>query len=337
VNVPRRPAHVALAKRHRYLPLFAKIVLANLVVLGAACLVIFIALAPNKISELAADEVLVVTLCVVTLVNVVIARRIGLPLQRLTALARTIDPAAPRERFPGAAVASEAGELAQTFNEMLDRLQRERAESARSVLAAHEAERMRVAQELHDEVGQTLTAVLLQLSRVQHRMGAKPAPELGEAQETVRASLEDVRRIASELRPETLADLGLASALVALSDTFSRRTEIEVRRNIESDLPPLTREAELAAYRIAQEALTNVARHARSASADLALTSNHAGVVLSVRDYGDGLRDASQVAGNGIRGMRERASAVSARLDIGGAPSGPGSEVRLELPAGARA
>lgn len=337
MNLSGGPVHAALAKRHRYLPLFARIVLANLVVLGAACLVVFVALAPNRISELAADEVLVVTLCVVTLVNVLIVRRIVLPLQRLTALARGLDPAAPRDRFPGADTASEAGDLAQTFNEMLDRLERERAESARSVLAAHEAERMRVAQELHDEVGQTLTAVLLQLSRVQHRMGPHPTPELGEAQETVRASLEDVRRIASELRPETLADLGLPSALEALGDTFSRRTEIDVTRHIEGDLPPLTREAELAAYRIAQEALTNVARHAHSASADLALTKNHRGVVLSVRDYGAGLRNGAQAAGNGIRGMRERAAAIGARLQIGAAPEGRGSEVRLELSAGSRA
>jgi hypothetical protein len=96
VNVRGAAPQLALTKRHRYLPLFARIVLANLVVLGAACLVIFVALGTNKISELAADEVLVVALCVVTLVNVLIVRRIVSPLQRLTALARGLDPAAPR-------------------------------------------------------------------------------------------------------------------------------------------------------------------------------------------------------------------------------------------------
>jgi two-component system sensor histidine kinase UhpB len=315
--------------RGRYLPLFVRIVLANLLVLVAACLLILIALGPSGISELAADEVLIGTLVLVTLINVLLVRRIVLPLQQLTETARGIDSAKPGIRFPRAEASSEAGELALTFNEMLDRLERERAESARSVLAAHEGERMRVAQELHDEVGQTLTAVLLQLSRVQARAGPELKPLLGEAQETVRNSLEDVRRIATELRPETLADLGLASALASLSDTFTQRTGLEVRPRIAHDLPPLAGEAELALYRVAQEALTNVARHSGSGDAELTLARNGDALTLSVRDHGRGLDDGGGAGGNGIRGMRERADAIGARLAIGAPADGQGNEVKL--------
>lgn len=331
----RTGADRAEQQRRRYLPLFGRIVLANAVVLLAASFAIFVVVSPSRISELTTDEVLIATLLLVTIVNVVMVRRVVVPLQKLTALARQVDPAEPGTRFPGAGARSEAGELALTFNEMLERLEQERAESARSVLAAHEAERLRVAQELHDEVGQTLTAVLLQLSRVQGRLGGQLEPVLGEAQDAVRGSLEDVRRIATELRPETLDDLGLASAITALGDAFSRRTGIAVSKQVEADLPPIRGETELAVYRVAQEALTNVARHSGSDRADLTLSDGTGQLTLSVRDYGRGLRDGARPDGNGIRGMRERASAVGGRLAIGRPAHGPGSEVRLDVPAAA--
>jgi two-component system sensor histidine kinase UhpB len=319
-----------VATRRRYLPLFARIVLANLLVLAVAC-VIVVAVSPHRISGLTADEVLVATLFCVTLVNVVLVRRIVLPLQQLTALARGIDPARPGVRFAEATAASEAGELALTFNEMLDRIEHERAESARAVLLAQEAERTRVAQELHDEVGQALTAVLLQLSRVQRHVAGELEPALNEAQETVRDSLDDVRRIATELRPETLSDLGLASALANLADTFARRTGIDVERHIASELPPLASETELALYRVAQEALTNVARHSGSKLAELSLSHSGETLSLVVRDHGRGLPETGPAHGNGLRGMRERASAIGAELTIGAPAHGSGSEVNLVL------
>jgi len=319
-------------RRRGYLPLFGRIVLANAVVLLAACFAILVVLSPTRISEFATDEVLIATLCVVTVGNVLMVRRVVAPLQELTALARRIDSAKPGIRFPGAGTRSEAGELALAFNEMLARLEQERADSARSVLAAHESERLRVAQELHDEVGQTLTAVLLELSRVHGRVHGQLGPELVEAQEAVRASLEDVRRIASELRPETLADLGLASALTTLAASFGRRTGIDVRQQIQADLPALKGMTELAVYRVAQEALTNVARHSGSDRAELTLSNGTGQLKLTVRDYGRGLGDQKPPDGNGLRGMRERAAAVGAKLRIGLPVDGPGSEVTLNVP-----
>lgn len=310
--------------------------LANILLLVAACLVVLFSVSPRGVSELATDEVLIVTFALATIINLLLVRRIVLPLQQLTELARQIDTTMPGIRFPDAIATSEAGELALTFNEMLDRLQRERAESARSVLAAHEAERARVAQELHDEVGQTLTAVLLQLSRVQGRLAPELRPELAEAQEVARTSLEDVRRIATELRPETLVHLGLASALANLGGSFARRTGIDVRQRIQPDLPPLSGEAELALYRVAQEALTNVARHSASQAAELTLTDTGGALTLIVRDHGRGLTAGGPAAGNGMRGMRERAAAIGARLAIRPPADGRGSEVQLTVPLDAR-
>ena len=319
--------------RARYHSLRQRIVVINAVLLIATSLLTLLILAPGKFSSIEVQEagLIVVALVVVTLVNVGIVHRFLEPLQILIALARRVDLGNPGERVPDARPTSEAGELAVTFNEMLARLELERSEATRRVLAAHEAERLRIAQELHDEVGQTLTAVLLQLSRVEQRMPDNLAGELSEAQDAARASLEDVRRIATDLRPEALKDLGLASALATLSDGFERRTGLRVERQIQTPTPPLGNEAELVVYRIAQEALTNVVRHARSDSARLTVESEADRLTLIIRDYGRGLESGS-VDGNGMRGMRERAGLIGANLKIQTLRDGHGTELRFELP-----
>jgi two-component system sensor histidine kinase UhpB len=211
---------------------------------------------------------------------------------------------------------------------MLDRLELERHESGWDAFQAQEAERKRVAQELHDEIGQALTAVMLQLSRLAKRAPTELKHELREAQETTRASLDDVRRIARQLRPEALDDLGLVPALVALAKTFTERTEVSVHRHLDDDLPPLSAEAELALFRVAQESLTNAARHSGASRIDLWLVSTPDDVLLRVRDYGKGLDGARP--GSGIRGMRERALLVGGDLTIETAVGG-GGEVRLRV------
>jgi two-component system, NarL family, sensor histidine kinase UhpB len=322
------------ASRRRYLPLFQRVVATNALLLVAACLVTILVLSPRTISSFALGEavVLAIALALVALVNVLLVRRAVAPLQALNALARRVNLSNPGQRIPGAEPTSEAGELALTFNEMLERLEQERRESTRRVLAAHESERLRIAQELHDEVGQTLTAVLLQLSRVEERLPADVRGELSEAQEAARDSLEDVRRIATDLRPETLNDLGLASALAALTDGFGRRTGLRVERRIQGALPPLSSEAELVVYRVAQEALTNVARHAGCETAELRLVSNGERLTLTVRDYGRGLPGGYRADGNGMRGMRERAGLIGAQLALERAIDGVGAELRLDVP-----
>ena len=153
--------------------------------------------------------------------------------------------------------------------------------------------------------------------------------ELSEVQEAVRSSLEDVRRIALELRPEALDDLGLVSALAVLGERFAQRSGLIVTQHADDPLPALDSESELVLYRVAQEALTNVARHSGSDRAELWLRTEDCRVVLTVSDSGRGL-PADVEPGTGIRGMRERAALIGATLVLERNGDG-GCEVTLAL------
>ena len=322
------------AARQRYVPLLYRVAAINALLLATAVTLTIALLAPGKVSTLALDEELVLVLVAVALVvlaNVYLLRRVVGPIQALTAFARQVDYSTLGERIPDAEPTSEAGELALTFNQMLERLQAERREATGRVLRAQEDERLRIAQELHDQVGQELTAVLLGLSRVSSQ--APPALEESvlAVQDVVRDSLEDVRRIAIELRPEALDDLGLPSALAVLADRFAQQLGLEIAEQLPLSLPPLPPEVELVVYRVAQEALTNVARHSASSRAEMALECDLDRLVLIVRDDGLGLAPGHR-PGTGMRGMRERATLIGAQLEIDNRRSGSGCEVRLEVP-----
>lgn len=316
------------------MPLLYRVAGVNALLLFIAVVVTIGVLAPKRVSSLHTDEeaiVLGIALVLAVALNVYLVRRVVRPLEALTALARRVDLTAPGQRMPPASPSSEAGELTITFNEMLSRLEAERREATGRVLDGQEAERLRIAQELHDQIGQELTAVLLALARVERRVPEELRQSVLDVQDAVRGSLEDLRRIAIELRPEALDDLGLESALAVLCERFAERSGLEVTQRIAADLPTLTPEAELVIYRVAQEALTNVARHSGAATAELELGRHDGMLTLTVTDPGHGLPSGHR-PGTGIRGMSERAALVGATLaiDTGGARGGV--RVRLELP-----
>jgi two-component system, NarL family, sensor histidine kinase UhpB len=315
-------------------PLLYRVAAINVALLLVAVGLTVVILVPGHEPTYRVDEevgVVVVAVALVVLLNLVLLRRVVRPLQRLTALARTVDLTDPRPPVPDAEPSSEAGELALTFNEMLARLREERRDATGRVLAGQEAERLRISQELHDQVGQELTATLLLLSRLGSRAPEELRPTVSEVQESVRANLEEVRRISIELRPEALDDLGLESALAVLCDRLAERSGMEVSCDISQELPSLGPEAELVVYRVAQEALTNAARHAHTGRVVLTLRTEDEQVLLKVRDSGVGLA-ADQAPGSGIRGMRERAALIGATLDLRDAQ--PGTEVALTVPLG---
>ena len=319
------------------MPLFRRVAAINAVLLLVAVGATIVVLVPGHEASYRFEVegvVLLVVVVALVLLNTFLLRRVVRPLQDLTELARTVDLTDPRPPMPDAEPTSEAGELAVTFGEMLERLRAERGEATGRVLAAQEAERLRIAQELHDQVGQELTAVLLLLARLQASAPDELGPLVAEAQESIRSILEDVRRIATELRPEALDDLGLESALAVLCDRFAVRSRMEVSCEIAEPLPELSPDAELVIYRVAQEALTNVARHSGSGEAELSLRPVNGRVVLTVRDDGRGI-DSQWVPGGGVRGMRERAALVGAALKILKREPGPGTEVELSVPTGA--
>jgi two-component system sensor histidine kinase UhpB len=314
--------------------LFHRVAGINALLLLVAVGLTIVILVPGHESSYRINEegvVLVIAIILVVVLNLVLVRRVVGPVERLTARARDVDLTDPMPPVADAEPTSEAGELARTFNEMLVRLQAERREATGRVLAAQESERLRIAQELHDQVGQELTAALLLLSRLQTRAPAELEPAVLDVQSTIRASLEDVRRIAIELRPEALEDLGLESALAVLADRFAQQSGLDVSCRIDQPLPDLSPQTELVIYRVAQEALTNVARHSGSDWAELSLQTGERQVILTVRDRGRGLHN-GHAPGSGMRGMRERAGLIGAGLEIDNAKPGPGAEVRLAVP-----
>jgi two-component system sensor histidine kinase UhpB len=314
----------------RPLPLFWRVFAANAGLLGLIALLLLVS--PVTISapiELAQALLIVVGLAVTLAANAFLLRRAIAPLARLARRMDMVDLLRPGQRLQ-IVRDDEVGRVVLAFNEMLDRLERERQESGRRVLAAQEAERIGIARDLHDEVGQLLTGVLLQLDSI-----AVAAPDhredLNEAKSAVRLALDEVRRISSELRPEMLEHLGLVSALTELTSTFDRVSGVRVERRFEQALPRLAPDSELAVYRIAQESLTNVARHAHATRVVISLEGGTDSVVLRVTDDGRGFDGVPEEHG-GLRSMRERALLIDGALAIKPAPDG-GVEVRLEVPA----
>jgi two-component system, NarL family, sensor histidine kinase UhpB len=180
-------------------------------------------------------------------------------------------------------------------------------------------------------VGQVLTGVLLELDALGPSVASRRQGDLVETKGSVRQALEEVRRIARELRPQMLEDLGLVSALTELSSVLSRQSGIPIERDFQQALPPLTEEAELAIYRVAQESLTNVVRHADATRASIRLESGLSSVVLTVSDNGRGFgKGGRPERRGGITGMRERALLVGGALAVKPG-SGGGVEVRFEV------
>jgi two-component system, NarL family, sensor histidine kinase UhpB len=317
----------------RYTALAWRVFAINAAVLLLSGLVAVVVFSPGAISSpVATKEVAIVAggLVVMLAVNRLLLVRELASLERVTAAMRRTDPLVPGERVAVPERPSEASDLAVAFNAMAERLEDERRDSARRVLGAQEGERLRIARELHDEVGQQLTALLLQLASARRAAGPGLEPTLGEAHALARESLEDVRRVARELRPEALDDLGLVSALAALCERLDEQAGLKVDQDLQPVLPPLAPEEELVVYRVAQEALTNVLRHAGRDKAELELRASGGELVLDVRDDGRGF-DPDGVAGNGLVGMRERALLVGGRLVVRSRP-GRGTMVRLALP-----
>lgn len=309
--------------------LFLRIFALNAVVLGAATALLLWAPVTVSVPVLLTEAIILVAGLVVMLVANAALLRIGLaPLDRLTRLMTTVDLLRPGQRLPEHGSGGIA-ELIRTFNAMLERLEHERAASSARVLLAQEAERRRIAQELHDEVGQSMTAILLVLKRAADEADEPLRDELQQAQEITRDSLDEVRRLVHRLRPGVLEDLGLVSALTSLTTEFATHTGLRVVRHFDAGLPALDQQTELVLYRVAQEALTNAARHAEAGRVEVSLRHSDGTVVLAVVDDGRGTGVARE--GSGIRGMRERALLIGATLDVASQPQA-GTQVRLAVP-----
>lgn len=235
--------------------------------------------------------------------------------------------------------------LAETLNTMLDEVQRYqeqvRALSGR-LIYAHEDERQRIARELHDDTGQVLTLLLIRLKLLESQPGAEAiAPQLTELRGIVTSAIDQVRRLALNLRPPAIDQLGLYPSLRSLVTTFRESTSIETTLRLPRARVTLGPERTLAIYRVVQEALTNAAKHARAQRVTVTLSVKERELCAQVRDDGHGFTPESLLArvgqrhddgaGVGLFGMEERARLAGGSLQVRSAP-GKGATVTLCVP-----
>jgi signal transduction histidine kinase len=242
------------------------------------------------------------------------------------------DKAGPSPRFSDDDLRL-AETLAQRAAVAVDLSERVSRDAVRRVVEAQELERARLARELHDETGQALTSILLGLKPLEQSAATDEArAEVASVRELVVSTLQDVRRLAVELRPSALDDFGLVPAVERLAETFREHTGIRVDLEAQLDEERLASVVETALYRIVQEALTNVVKHAGAQRVSILLTRKPGGVAAVIEDDGRGFDpEATREDGLGLLGMRERVGLVGGRLRIEAAP-GAGTTLVAEVP-----
>jgi two-component system, NarL family, sensor histidine kinase UhpB len=320
--------------------LFRRLFLTYVAVVGLAVAVLVLAPITVSVPTALAELAVILGGFAVTLVLFhAFLRRALAPLETLTKVMHQVDPLAPGQRIDATSGDEEVVALAEAFNEMLDRLEGERRDSGRRALAAQEAERRRIARELHDETAQSLASMLLGLSALQETRTVKAArAQARDLHQVATRALAEVRRLAWGLRPSVLDDLGLATAVERYAEDFGRARGVTVTletAGLDGARMPVA--VETALYRIMQEALSNIARHADAHQVRVRLERRGATVALVVEDDGHGFDltrppvASGAARGLGIHSMRERAAVHRGALTINSAP-GSGTRVAVEIP-----
>jgi two-component system sensor histidine kinase UhpB len=257
------------------------------------------------------------------------------PLERLIEDMEKVDLSRPVHTLPesidGVAETVEVERLELAFLRMMRRLEAERLRAGSASLRAQEEERARIARDLHDEVNQSLTGLLLRLEAAREAAPPELEAELEETKALANQAMNELLSLARQLRPTALDDLGLVAAVAGQVEQL-RHSEIEASFEAEGDFSDLGDDAQLVVYRVAQEALSNATRHSGAANVVVDLRrSPDGGVALEVADDGRGFAFDEAERGLGIAGMRERALLVAGELTIESRP-GEGTRVRLTLP-----
>ena len=271
--------------------------------------------------------VIVLTFCV----NLWMLQRRFSPLERLLERVEQIDPAEPATFEITGDKVDEIDRLARSFRLLLQRVDEERRRSGQLVLRAQEEERKRVARDLHDEVNQALTAILLRLEALAQDTPERRA-EVAELKRLATQAMDELLNLARQLRPTALDDHGLVPAIEAQLRGFGDRTGIQTKLETRGDPSKLDADAQTVIYRVAQEALNNAAHHSHAAHVNIELAAAGEGAELHVRDDGAGF-DMSRPNGDGLglEGMAERARLAGGQLDLRSSP-GSGTELTLRLP-----
>src|SRR3954465_1529230 len=267
---------------------------------------------------------LAISILLLLIINMILLRRRFSPLETLIARLEEIDPAQPTTQFvvPRTTV-EEVERLATTFRRLLRRIEDERRRSGRLVLRAQEEERRRLARDLHDEVNQALTAILLRLQALSAAAPPELDNEITELKTLVNPAMEELLRLARQLRPASLDDLGLIAAIEGQLARFSEQSGIQAVLHSEGTPEAITEDQQTVIYRVVQEALSNTAQPSGATFVDFELRvfPSH-GVELRVRDNGQGFDSGEQSEGDGIglAGMAKRARLVGGELTVTSAP-----------------
>ena len=309
----------------------------NLLLIVAAVAAATLATSPDF--ELSADPEaglvlgLAIALCV--MVNVFLLQRRLRPLERLVDEMERADLSRPGLNLSDPAGLGEPEEverLHKTFRRMLESLETERRRASSAALSAQEEERTRIARDLHDEVNQSLTGLLLRLEAVREQAPYELAQEIDDTKALANQAMQELLTLARRLRPTALDDLGLKAALAGNVSELDRRSGLNVTFTSDaSTYSDLSADAQLVVYRVAQEALSNAAQHAEAESVQVSLARMGGTVELSITDDGRGFTFDQASRGLGMGGMRERALLVGGDLRIESRP-GVGTRVRLRVP-----
>jgi|SRR4051794_11024439 len=293
------------------------------------------------------------TLVVIGLALVVLALAFSLvrerrrlrPLEDLVEAMEKVDLSSPRPLLPasidGVGETEEVARIELAFLRMMRRLEAERRRAGSAALHAQEEERARVARDLHDEVNQSLTGLLLRLEAAREAAPPELEGELAETKALANQAMGELLSLARQLRPTALDDLGLVAAIEGQVEQL-RRGEIDAALDAEGDFSDLGVDAQLVVYRVAQEALSNAARHSGAKRVEVRLrrtpisesgssSAEGGGVLLEVSDDGRGFAFDESERGLGIGGMRERALLIGTELTIESRPD-HGTTVRLTVP-----
>jgi two-component system sensor histidine kinase UhpB len=315
--------------------LLTQVLAVNALLIAATVLAatVTVHLDPDAVADHRRLGLLVVAVLATVLVNGLVLRRRFAPLEQLIAAMESVDFSARRAAAPApAGEVQEVARLRQAYDRMLERIEVERARTASAVLHAQESERARVARDLHDEANQALTGVLLRLQATAEHAPPELRAELRETQGVATQAMEELLRLARELRPAALDDLGLAAALRTLVSEFGRRAGVDaVFTAYPGALDGLDEDGQLVVYRVVQEGLSNVARHSGARRVRVSAVREDGATVVRIDDDGRGFDERTTERGLGLTGMRERAVLAGGRVAVLSVP-GEGTLVELALP-----
>ncbi len=316
--------------------LLTQVLVVNLVLILGAVVLAAVAVSPNFHGALRgrAGFVLGLAALATMLGNWLVLRRRFKPLDDLISTMERVDLGASGQR-PASMRRSDSSEvrrLGLAFERMIARLEAQRREAGRAAIQAQERERRRIAQDLHDEVNQALTAVSLRLQASIEQASPELRRELTETKRLATQAMEELLALARQLRPAVLDDHGLLPALHSQVRDFAEQSRIIASFNTRGTMPILTPEQQLVIYRVIQEGLSNVAQHAGARKVDVEL-SFIGRTVLRITDDGRGFSqvvNGSRNGGLGLLGMRERALLIGGQLSFWSA-AGRGTRVELTI------